>query len=251
MASSTGTNFNRIWKNLNYRINECVEKWAKSENKPTAMLSEWKIKLLEKLKNNFSRIKAKPRKKNYEILKDEKNLKDLKDIHSYFIVVPIDKAPNNIALVCKVFYFRTLLDEIGIEHNGNDTYKILDQTEDTLVNMQKRFIYATAPGLRISSSRLPFVYAIPKLHKHPLKFRFLVSQKYCPLKTLNQSISKILKLVLKVHRYWCNSIYKYTGISHMWIAENYNDVLSKISKLNSRAKAVSTKQFDFTSLSCH
>ena len=102
--------------------------------------------------------------------------------------------------------------------------------------------------LRISSSRLPFVYAIPKMHKHPLKFRFLVSQKYCPLKTLNQSISKILKLVLKVHRYWCNSIYKYTGISHMWIAENYNDVLSKISKLNSRAKAVSTKQFDFTSL---
>ena len=34
----------------------------------------------------------------------------------------------------------------------------------------------------------------------------------------------------------------------MWIAENYNDVLSKISKINSRTKAISTKQFDFTSL---
>ena len=120
-------------------------------------MTEWKIKVLKKLKINFNRIKANPRKNNFEILKDEKSLKDLEEIHSKFIVVPIDKASNNIAIVCKPFYFRTLLDEIGINQNGNDTYKILDQTETVLVNMQKRFINATASGLPISSSKLPFL----------------------------------------------------------------------------------------------
>ena len=242
------SNFNRIWNNIKSGINECIEKWAKLENKPIEILTEWKIKLLKKLKINFNRIRANPRKNNFEILKDEKCLKDLEEIHSKYIVVPIDKASSNIALVCKPFYFRTLLDEIGIIQNGNDTYKILDQTENVIVNMQKRFIHATASGLPILSNKLPFIYAIPKMHKKPVKFRFLVSQKYCPLKSLNQSISKILKLVLKIHKNWCNSLHKYTGIKHMWIAENYNDVISKISKINSRTKAISTKQFDFTSL---
>ena len=57
------SNFNRIWNNLKSGISECIEKWAKLENKPIEILTEWKIKLLKKLRINFNRIKANPQKK--------------------------------------------------------------------------------------------------------------------------------------------------------------------------------------------
>ena len=34
----------------------------------------------------------------------------------------------------------------------------------------------------------------------------------------------------------------------MWVADNFNDVLQKIDKINARTKGVSTKQFDFSTL---
>ena len=74
------SNFRRIWKNVKSGVNSCIEQWAQFEKKPIGMLSEWKTKLLDKLKTSYKNVKANPRKNNFEILKDEKNLKDLKSL---------------------------------------------------------------------------------------------------------------------------------------------------------------------------
>ena len=53
---------------------------------------------------------------------DVKNALD--NIHKGFVVVPIDKATGNIALVCKRFYASVITRELGLNNNSStDTYK--------------------------------------------------------------------------------------------------------------------------------
>ena len=52
---------------------------------------------------------------------DVKNALD--NIHKDFVVVPIDKATGNIALVCKRFYASVITRELGLNNNSStDTY---------------------------------------------------------------------------------------------------------------------------------
>ena len=48
----------------------------------------------------------------------------LDSIHKDFVVVSIDKATGNIALVCKRFYASVITRELGLNNNSStDTYK--------------------------------------------------------------------------------------------------------------------------------
>ena len=38
----------------------------------------------------------------------------LEEFHKKYVVVPIDKASNNVAIICKKFYVSRLLEEVGV-----------------------------------------------------------------------------------------------------------------------------------------
>ena len=71
------------------------------------------------------RVKILKRKKvpsaTKQVLKDAEALSALADLHSKFVVVPIDKASNNVALICKRFYIQKLLDEVGVPGDMSPT----------------------------------------------------------------------------------------------------------------------------------
>jgi hypothetical protein len=49
--------------------------------------------------------------------------KDLERLHEEFVLVPADKASNNIVFVCKTHYYNCILNELGIDSTfGNPTY---------------------------------------------------------------------------------------------------------------------------------
>ena len=53
---------------------------------------------------------------------DIKNVLD--NTHKDFVVVPIDKATGNVALLCKRFYVSVITRELGLNNNSSaDTYK--------------------------------------------------------------------------------------------------------------------------------
>ena len=54
------------------------------------------------------------------ILSDSEVTSYLKDLHSNFVLVPIDKASNNIAIICKRFYIERLLSEVGLSENHSN-----------------------------------------------------------------------------------------------------------------------------------
>ena len=63
------------------------------------------------------------------ITKTENSYRDVKDIlrilHDDFVLVPPDKAANNVRAVCKKYYIETLVKELGINTtniNPNSTY---------------------------------------------------------------------------------------------------------------------------------
>ena len=59
------------------------------------------------------------------VFKDQEAIKCLSSLHDKYVIVPVDKASNNIVFVCKSYYCECLINELGIDHNtsGNTTYK--------------------------------------------------------------------------------------------------------------------------------
>ena len=56
------------------------------------------------------------------ILQNEEILDCLNDLHKTFVVVPIDKASNNVGIICKNFYDQKILLEVviyGDHYNAN------------------------------------------------------------------------------------------------------------------------------------
>ena len=51
----------------------------------------------------------------------------LKYLHERFVIVPVDKASNNFAIICKTFYIQVLMKELGVNKkgmiSGNKVYK--------------------------------------------------------------------------------------------------------------------------------
>ena len=58
----------------------------------------------------------------------------LAEIHEKFVVVPADKASNNIVFVCKTHYINCLMDELGINTmTGNPTYNLTAMSKDEIL----------------------------------------------------------------------------------------------------------------------
>ena len=86
------------------------------------------------------------------------------------------------------------------------------------------------------------------MHKNPVKFRFIIGARNCVTKQVAKKLVKILQLIMKIHRRYCNKIKFYTGIEGFWIIENNAQVLEDIKFINSKRNARNIKTFDFSTL---
>ena len=99
----------------------------------------------------------------------------LDNIHKDFVVVPINKATGNIALVCKRFYDSVITRELGFNNNsstdscnnpgGVSANDIVDK------NIRDLKIKFSIDNIPIENHRLPNMYWILKMHKKPIKTR--------------------------------------------------------------------------------
>ena len=103
---------------------------------------------------------------------DQPDVKDtLHKLQTNYVLVPADKAANNVIIVCKKYYIDTLVKELGINNVSisNPTYIPIDGSFETIVKSHNQFI--TSVGLEMSEQdqNLPYLYWTPKLHKSPYK----------------------------------------------------------------------------------
>ena len=140
---SKGPNY-REPKTLNYRkckqsiessITSNIDKFAEVYKVSTADFLPWKTKILELVENRIKVLKTKRIPSTTKpSLQDEEVQAALSDLHKNFVVVPIDKASNNVALICKRFYIQKLLDEVGVPGDSSPTYKLSDRDPGDIVN---------------------------------------------------------------------------------------------------------------------
>ena len=74
------------------------------------------------------------------VLRRKDVIEYLNELHTKFVVVPIDKAANNVAFICKRFYVEVILREIGILGTGNETYIRVNQDRAEIVNENVNFL---------------------------------------------------------------------------------------------------------------
>ena len=99
------------------------------------ILTPWISVVSEKIKEKISSLKSKQSfQKHSPVLSSNTCVKALTELHENFVIVPIDKAANNIALVCKRFYAQVLVAELGLDGtNTCQTYEKVHLTANELI----------------------------------------------------------------------------------------------------------------------
>ena len=164
--------------------------------------------------------------------KDQEAVKCLSSLHDKYVVVPADKASNNIVFVSKSYYFECLI-------------KVFDKDE-ILVNHRSFMTSLNIPSGK-EAEDLPYLYWISKLHKTPYKERYIAGSSTCSTKELSIHLTKILSAVKEGQQKYCESVYLRSGINHMWISKNSKDLLDNL-KSRSFSRVSSIKTFDFSTL---
>ena len=143
------------------------------------MFSEWKSKVIVACDEDIDRIMNDPNfvhQPYFELSKDA--FFHLKKLQQSLVFVPVDKAANNIAIVCKRYYLTILQNELN---NTGGAYTTTNITKKEHVDsLCKWFVGLNMNGTGGKSNndflkdvRLSSMYWLPKLHKTPVGTRFI------------------------------------------------------------------------------
>ena len=162
---------------------------------------------------------------------------DVKDtlhkLHANYVLVPADKAANNVIIVCKKYHIDTLVEELGINYGNinNPTYIQIDDSFETIVKSHNQFI--TSVGLEMSEEdqNLPYLYWTPRLHKSPYKHRFISGSSKCITKDLSCPLTKVLSTIKDGLVRYCNTKTSHNGVN-MWILKNSTSLLSSLDQID-------------------
>ena len=243
-------NWDTNQKILNKAIRDYKRQWAKKEKVDSRVLDEWQCKILETVQARIDKLKTKnknPRKKH--VLSDETCKKYLEDFQKQFVLVPADKASNNILIVCKKYYLDVVLKELDT-CNGTSpqTYTPCGTHVENLITAHQEFLHNQNIKIPTDMKQLPTFYWLPKMHKNPIGSRFIAASSACTTKPLSQLLTSSLKLITKHFKEYCEGIARNTGVNCFWIIDNATEVLQKLKKLNRTKRAKQFDSFDFSTL---
>jgi hypothetical protein len=135
----------------------------------------------------------------------------LEEVKKNFVLVPVDKAAKNIAVICKQFYMKVLLEEM---ESNSTTYIRRPEDCSTLSLVHQDFLRSL--NLIPPCDKLPYTYWTPKFHKPTLSQRFIVSYADCSIKPLANKLSLAFRIILKQIESFGKMLHRVTGIKHCW-----------------------------------
>ena len=120
-------------------------------------------------------------------------------------------------------------------------------SSEDIVNTPDTFMKSFGIELSDDDKRLPYLYWTPKLHKSPVKHRFIAGSSKCTTKQLSSLLTKILTVIKTGLEKYCSIKTSHTGVNNMWILKNSTNLLSSLGHLGVH-KATSIQTFDFSTL---
>jgi hypothetical protein len=233
-CSNVAARLNKCSSDFEFWINRVTKYWQQM-----ATQRKGKVSVACNLEENF---KLSNKAKKY-----------LKWLHKYYIVTPVDKASQNLAIICKSFYFNQTGKELGLviaqdgtRSTNSSVYRLINDNDvsQKITSTLRRNFNVTRNEYR----ELPIIYLIPKFHKYPIKFRTIIASKRSITKNISEKVGTILKKLQKCRSKYCDSIYRCTGYNGYWIIDNNKPIVNQLNQLSKINYARSIETYDFTTL---
>ena len=245
-------NWKHNFKIIMDAVEDYTRRWIKREvdqDPELESLSDWVRTIRSLVQGRIHKLKNCVNSRPKSVFKDQEAVKCLSSLHDKYVIVPADKASNNIVFVCKSYYYECLIKELGINSNtsSNTTYKPTSFDKDEILANHRSFMTSLNIHSGKESEDLPYLYWIPKLHKTPYKERYIAGSSTCSTKELSIHLTKILSAVKEGQQKYCETVYSRSGINHMWILKNSKDLLDNL-KSRSFSQVSSIKTLDFSTL---
>jgi len=165
-------NWNQNFKLLTDSVGDYARKWAKQEEVELDTISDWVTYVRSLLRKRIFKLNRSMSSKVRSIVNDKDVIDTLTDLYIKYVVVPADKASNNIVFVCKTYYIDCLVKELGIKNNtGKPTTTPTSLSKDEILSNHMSVISSFGLSIKDDYVDLPSLYWIPKLHKYPYKER--------------------------------------------------------------------------------
>ena len=111
---------------------------AEREEVELDTLSESVKSIRSLIKSRIGALQGSVGTKARSILNDPEVISDLSHLHNKYVIVPADKASNNIVFICKAYYYDCLINELGINNSqGNSTYKHTTLSKEEILDNHK------------------------------------------------------------------------------------------------------------------
>ena len=148
----------------------------------------------------------------------------IQDFHRKYVLVPADKAANNVVVVCRLHYVNTLKQEL----DGTRAYMKTDTDEVSVVNAHL--------------NDLPV--KLTKLHKRP--YKAIANSSFCTTTELSKLFTSCLTAIKSHVIRYCETVYETSNKNWFWSIKNSGEVLNKLKCRGFRATSLST--YDFSTL---
>ena len=230
-------------------LDTCADNMVGGKDIPVEQMNPWKNEILKKVDLKIRNLKLRIHpKKTSQVLKRPDVVEHLEQLHKTYVFVPIDKAGNNIAIICKRYYVEVILKEIGQIGDGNSTYEKSSRTVEDVV--EDNVMYSERLGLEVEDREkdLPSMYWIPKMHKDPPGARFIIASKQCSTKKISKSVSSVFKLMYSQIENFHKKAKFLSNYNKFWVLQNSDPVISSIKRINRKKGAKSIATYDFSTL---
>ena len=243
-------NFNKCKTEISVGLDKYIMTMQERFKKvKTEDFKKWKELILLKISKKISSLtnKIKTRKTN-PILKQIEVIQYLETLQNKYVIVPIDKAANNVAVICKKYYVEVILKEIGIIGGGNPTYSISQRSKEDII--EENVTYSKRQNLDVKEKEreLPMMHWLPKLHKTPTKARFIIASKQCSTKQLSKAVSSVFRLAYQQIENFHKNAKFLRNYNKFWVLQNIDPVMKNITIINRKKRAKSISTYDFSTL---
>ena len=110
----------------------------------------------------------------------------IQEFHRKYVLVPADKAANNVVVVCRLHYINNLKHEL----DGTRAYKETDSDKISVVNAHlNKLPVKFSVFVNEGQNKLPTMYWLPKLHKKTCKARFIANSSSCTTTELSKLLT--------------------------------------------------------------
>ena len=145
-------------------VEDYARRWIKREvdqYPELESLSDWVRTIRSLVQGRIHKLKNCVNSRPKSVFKDQEAVKCLSSLHDKYVIVPADKASNNIVFVCKSYYFECLIKELGINSNtsSNTTYKPTSFDKDEILANHRSFMTSLNIPSSKKSEDLPYLYS--------------------------------------------------------------------------------------------